>query len=233
MKSLKLATPTNRRGFAYVMILALMPALLGLAFALGAGGVVISERREAMSACRSELLKGLEAARGPMKRLLDLNPAAKALEFRTFQLEVAIAEAAASGNGAGVAIATAQLYRVYKQRKALERVQKALYETARLQLWNAQWKAFQGLSASRDFLKIIALPPLPVRPALRPEGPGPAPTWTKEKGFSKAQTLAQRWQWSFDVRGNAKHFLTASHREVETCSATLNDSEDPWFPELR
>lgn len=223
----------NRRGFALVMMLSLLPVGLAVAFAAGAGGLVISERREAMNSCRTTLMTGLKQAAVPMQRLLDLNPVATALRLRTLQTQISLAAAVASWDIVGAAYHTAQLAKVMRQRRALDRMQKALYESARVLLVGAQTRAFAALNGRRGFLNILALPMRPARPALRPKDPGLAPTWEKMPRFPEAQRLDQSWQWTFTVGGNAANFLKASHREREKCSATLNDSESPFFPEIR
>lgn len=215
-------------GFALILFLALLPVVLAMAFALGAGSLMIGDRRAALNSCRKELLDGLRKASTPMRELLNLNPMATTLRLESQRLTAALASAA--GNPAATAILTARLTQIQSQRIRLEAIQRKLFAQAASHLRTGQLSAGIALRSSAEWLKIRVNHSSPPRPAVRPVGPGPAPDWEKIPPFSDRQALEQTWQWSFEIKGVASRFLKSSYRREEKCGATLDDS---WNAQLR
>lgn len=221
----------DRRGFALVLFLSLLPAGLALMFALLAGSTVIRERRTAMNACRRDLMKGLSLAAEPMQLLLKTNVVGRAL--RAEQAYWLVIAAASVTNPAALATATAKLAANRRQQEQLDEYQKLLFKTAEAHLSAAQAVAFARFAPKKTFLKIWAWPPRRVRPAVHPVGPGPAPDWEKDDRFSESQTLEQKWHWSFVIQGTAGKFVRGAHTQEETCSATLDDQGPSFTAALR
>lgn len=221
-------------GFVLILFLALLPAGLALMFALLAGSSLIKERREAMNNCRRELLKGLTAAEKPMTALLALNPLATSLrtELRNAELQ----EAASLPFPPIAAHWAREIARIKMKQAILNARQEALYAEAAALLEKSQNAALLQLKGKESTGKILRLSARPFylrRPALHRTSPDLAPDWEPDPNFPETQALEQKWQWSFQIRGPAAHFLGGSHTQEEKCSATLENQTPPWNVALR
>lgn len=233
-KSVHVAQAARRKpnGFVLVFLLSVMPLAVALAMSLGAVALMVGDRRSAMNSCRQELLKGLSKAAVPMQRILKLNSTAKALKIQEATLQVSLAAAVAAEDFVDAARITAQISEVESQRTELNSLQQTLYQQAQLELGFGQNSALQSIVRQKTWLKMTAVPFQSIQPAIRPVGPDLAPQWEEIPPFSETQTLEQKWQWSFQIRGIAEKFLHGSHRQEETCAATLDDSSETWQARL-
>jgi len=199
---------------------------------LGAVALMVNDRRSALNSCRQELLKGLSKAAVPMQRILKLNNTAKALKVQEARLQVSLAAAVAAEDFVDAARITAQISEVESQRAELNSLQQTLYQQAQFEISFGQSNALQSILRKTSWLKMTADPFQSIQPAIRPVGPDLAPQWEEIPPFSETQTLEQKWQWSFQIRGVAEKFLHGSHRQEEICSATLDDTSETWQARL-
>lgn len=220
----------RERGFALVLFLTILPVVLAAMFALMAASTLIHERRTAMNACRRELMAGLERAAVPMRALLSTNPRARWLRIRELELTAAILADPEPASRNALILKRAAIHR---QQSALYARQRRLYSEAARSLAKTQGLARAALMRARTWIRISGLAPVIARPAIRPTRPGVAPEWETEKPFPDRQTLEQKWHWSFTIRGPAGKFLTGSHRQEETCAATIDDRRNDWIASVR
>ncbi|MBX2987570.1 MAG: hypothetical protein KF802_06710 [Bdellovibrionaceae bacterium] len=223
----------NRRGFAMISLLTLLPVLLAagacLFFIMG----FVEDRTATRNGCRRQLLQGLEQAGRPMKQLMDLNPLAWRLRAEKTAALAALAAATAAGNPAAVSAANMRLQVIQQKQTSLDLRQKALLRRADASLKSSQTLAWRAVArAPLNFLVPQPQKPVFIPPALRPDGPGPAPVYVLPPDFERRQTLAQKWQSRFELRGPLQNFLPARGRLNETCAATLVPRGNFWRSRL-
>lgn len=221
------------RGFALVLLLALLPALLsGFAALLLTLGLV-QTRSKLRNSCRRTLLGGLESAGRELKTLIDLNTPAQELRTSISVTKAAISAASAAGQVEVAAALEVKLRSLQVQQILLDLRQRSLVVAAQTAITAAQSKALAGVAG--DGNSVVTARPRgfsAVRPAVHRVGSGPAPDYALDSSFSDAQKLEQQWQSDFALPGALGKFLNVTGHLEETCAATLQPGDGPWRARL-
>lgn len=231
----------NQQGFAAILILALLPALISGFFMVAAMLGFLQLDLAMKHSCRQEGLSTQERVLPHLKKLLSLNPKSIKLKTQWMIAQAQLAAALASGNPAGIAAAKSRLMQVKTMRQTLEIQQKQLIMQSNLQLHRGHAGTdMKLLSRARDlqhrigFLKIRAslLRETPPRLAVRPDSSDIAPTYSPKPDFESHQALAHRWQYEILLPSPLSKFLKGNFSFEKACAVTLTKGSTQWKTQI-
>lgn len=231
----------NNKGFAALMILSLLPALVG-------GLLIVTTLMGFMQwdlalkhTCRVGGLEGQNAVKSHLTSLLKLNPLAQSLKIQEIAAQVKLKAALSSGQPVAIAAAMNRLSKIQGKRRELDIRQKQLIQQSNLVLQRNHLqtrielsKKSQELLKTLTFLKVsIRMPPeKSPKLAVRPDFPDVAPTYSPEQNFEVRQALAHRWQYRLSLREPLRKFLNADFGFEKACAVTLTQENLIWRTQI-
>ncbi|KYG66122.1 hypothetical protein AZI86_03395 [Bdellovibrio bacteriovorus] len=229
----------NQKGFALVMTMALLPALIAGFFLAWAAVGFIQQDLALKHACRDQGITGQKNAGVLLERLLKLNPEAENLKRKQARLKVQIAAALAKGNFPLAASLRSQLFLVDASRLQLDIKQRGLIHESNRALFTAHnrgraqiQKNLQATSSVFLQLKLKNIRGSAPQLAVRPDYPDIAPTYSTVSNFSTQQALAHEWHYSAAVGTPFSYFLPGEFEFKKACAVSLKKELVKWSPQI-
>lgn len=232
----------NNQGFVMTLMMALLPALLGILFTVFIGIAFVQFEMRQNYICRAQQLQVQNQVAPLLEGLMNLNPTAKELQMEQQEAEEELASATASLNPAAIAAATAHLVLVEDERAALALQQRQLIEDSNLLLEEGSLKTQRALSDNGwEFLNSLkpilqnelqVLPQIPPVLAVRPEDLDIAPSYELLPDFEDEQALVQEWHYRLSVGRQLSPFLKGQSQFVKSCSVTLRQKGAHWVAQI-
>jgi hypothetical protein len=233
----------SQNGFATVLLMTLLPALLAFAVATFFTFSMLKQDLGTLNVCRAFELNMQNKVGGILKKLLGLNPKALRLRASEQRAQRRLVIAMQSGNPAAIAAAEGVLLAVQTQRGILDFQQKALIASANsllktggaqgLQAVEREWQSHQKpmnswLKASL-FMKTPQVPQLSVLPDL----PEVAPAYKPAPDFETSQTWLQSWTVRLQGKDSFQAFLKFAANFERSCSTSLYPEGAQWIAKLK
>lgn len=232
----------DNRGFAMTLIMALLPALLGVLCLVFLGLAFVQFEMRENYLCRNQQLKTQNQVGPLLEALLELNPQAVELQTEYEAAQAELAAATASADPAGIAEASSELALIMSEKVALATQQQALIEQSNtlLEAGSAQTQralSDQGrtfLEGLRPFLQndFHMVPKTPPVLAVRPATTDIAPPYELVPDFENQQALVQEWQYRLRVGGPFAAFLRGQSQFDKNCAVTLRQQEEHWVAQI-
>ncbi|HWU43775.1 MAG TPA: hypothetical protein VN132_10065 [Bdellovibrio sp.] len=222
----------NNKGFAVVMITALLPVLVGAVLVAWAIVAFIQIDLKMKFICRREGLHGQEQVAPLLTTLLAMNPAAYILRAELIEARIQAAAFPAT---------IPHLLRVETLVRNFEAKQQELIRQSNLLLLRSHLSIELQLSQERHYIT-RAIPlftgDLTVhytqapRLAVRPDSPAHPPAYIPVDNFTEAQALVQRWQYRLRVIKILQPFLQGDFTFEKACAVTLKQEDSIWVPQV-
>lgn len=226
----------NQKGFALVITLSLLPALLAGFFLSWAAIAFIRQDLGIKYSCRAEGIAGQKKVAPLLEKLLALNSKAKKLKLK---LNLAEAALAIAPDPASRTAAKAKVESIKLERQVLDMQQKGIILNSNALLSVAHTKtrlAIRGrvTKLSNTFLSLGhssvngRAPTL----AVRPDYADTAPTYSPAPDFSTTQALAHEWHYSAQLAAPYSYFLPGNFEFRKACAVTLISEGKKWIPQI-
>lgn len=229
----------NQKGFALVMTLALLPALIAGFFLAWAAIGYIQQDLALKFACRDQGISGQKNVSPLLEKLLKLNPEATKLKTKQTQLIQRIASATAAQQWIVVGILSKKLSQVEAQRLQLDIKQRGLIQESNRELVTAHNRGrsqiqsnLQDISSAFIRLKLKNIRGRSPQLAVRPDYPDVAPTYSTVFDFSTQQALAHEWHYSASVGRPFSYFLPGEFDFKKACAVSLKKELTKWSPQI-
>ncbi len=233
---------SNNKGYALAMILALLPAVVGLFF-LAFTVVGLTQFDQATKyACRESGLKAQDKVAVLLRTLLGLNTLATTLKAEAIAANIALIIATASLEPEPIRRAYNFKKKVDDQRRALDKRQKQIVSASNNLLRLAHISGHTQITlASRKglpnipFLKLTFRQQLGKAPRLsvKPDSSELAPTYSPLPDLESRQALAHKWQYLVSVRNPFQMFLDGKIEFQRSCEVTLKKEGSSWIAKIR
>lgn len=229
----------NQKGFALVMTMALLPALIAGFFLAWAAIGFIQQDLALKHACREKGLSGQKNAGALLEKLLKLNPEAENLKRKQTRLKTQIAAAVATKNLPLAASLRADLALVEALRLQLDIKQRGLIQESNRELATAHNRGRAQIehnlhATSSVFLrlKLKSIRGRAPQLAVDPDYPDIAPTYSTVFDFSTQQALAHEWHYSAAVSTPFSYFLPGEFDFKKACAVSLKKELLKWSPQI-
>jgi hypothetical protein len=231
----------NKKGFAMILILALLPVLVGgmLAVLFVINFIQLNAHHQYL--CRSNHLKTQGQVIPLLESLLKLNPLSRKLRIELLAAEAHLAAVTASAPLL-IPAAEARLLKVQMQRAALDQQQKQLINMSNrwLYIGHAQTQMQLRSEIQKD-LRLLkpfiqssftmdnsSAPKL----AVHPDFPDTAPTYSPDENIADTQALAHRWHYNLEIAGFLQSFLQGKQQYNKECAVTVAQQGSKWVAQI-
>lgn len=234
----------NEKGFAYLLLISLLPVILSAGFFLLFSQFLQKNWMQALHTCRAELLQTQKRTGQHLDHLLKLNWQVKALRASMIKAQAELAYAAITFNGPLAAKATAEIARIRRLQQGIDKIQKGLILMANFEMSSGSARIMSRLKTQSlelqsrlpEFFsfRIHSIRAAPVKLAVKPDSSDVAPVYELLPQFSEKQALTISWISEFHSSSTkGSQWLVNQHQKKDSCSATLKEEKSKFSEILK
>ncbi|XGC80342.1 hypothetical protein ACES2L_13500 [Bdellovibrio bacteriovorus] len=228
----------NQKGFALVLMTALLPVLLAAFFVIFAISGFIDKDLSIKHQCRKGGIEGQRQVGKLLTSLLNLNPKAQKLKIELERTKEQVAAALEALNYPLVGVLSVKIEKLEMARAELDAKQKQLIRESNrlLSAHHKKTKSAMQIPLSKDNLLISTS-------ASNVQGKAPklaveadyidiAPTYSLHPLFSERQSLKHQWTYTVSLKKPFNQFINASFKFSKACAVSLEPQGKTWVPQL-
>ena len=224
----------NQEGFSLIVVLTLTPLFITALAYLSALSLSLSQYHKGHQLCHRQLLETQNQFILIIKKLMLLNPRARALRTERRQAEKKLKLAQYSANPKAIAIAQGRLFAVIsKQMRHRSKQQKLVSLAHRVQI--VARKEFSNLVRLKFKNSVIALEPPKYKFAIKATPlHSLTPDYLPPRNFENKQKASGKWKLDFKsiLPPWLSHFVSTDQTLTFQCAATIFRKENQWTPSL-
>ena len=237
-------TVNGQKGFAYVMMLSLIPLLLSGFLFLLFSQFLLQNWMKSLSLCRTELLLTQKEVGAQLQKLMGLNPIAKTLRARMKIAQLHLAMALQSGNPAAIIAIQKKIHEITRAQEQLDDLQKSIVRASNQRMRRGQEKVFEMLKQqnqqvqAQDLLlfryHIRPMNASPQELSVQPDRPDRAPIYELKHDFESQQALHVSWISKFQTTHQTGNpWIQNQHKKIGTCGASISQEKNRFKERLR
>lgn len=228
----------NQKGFALVLMTALLPVLLAAFFMIFAISGFIDKDLNIKHQCRKGGIEGQRPVGKILASLLSLNPKAQKLKKDFVSAKKQLAAAQKVFNYPLVAALSAKIAKLTLARTELDSKQKQLIREGNRLLTSHHSKTKSAIRAPLEKNSLLLrtseqqLRGKAPKLAVEADYVDIAPTYSPQPQFSDRQSLKHQWGYTVSLKKPFSHFVSGSFKFSKACAVSLEPQGKTWVPQL-